>query len=86
MSELTFLKNFFSGQELHLKSYWNESNDFISQSVPCQKPFDDYTNFFLTYFKNLKTIESHFRIRFSQIMRTEINYESQKDLSKKLLH
>lgn len=76
VSELTFFKNIFSGNKF--KIYWNESKNFITESVPYQKPFNDYTDFFLTYFRNLKTIESHFKIRFSQFMRAEINNESQK--------
>jgi NAD-dependent SIR2 family protein deacetylase len=76
ITDLEFLGILFGGTTF--KIYWDDSSKFITQSVPIQKPFNDYVNVFMTYFKNLKTIENHFDIRFSKLHRTEIDNESHK--------
>ncbi|MBN2837077.1 MAG: SIR2 family protein [Candidatus Delongbacteria bacterium] len=76
INELTLLKNLFSGNSFNI--YWDESHKFIRQSVPPQKAFNEYIDFFLAYFKNLKSIENHFNIRFPKFERAKINNESKK--------
>ncbi|HYQ58874.1 MAG TPA: SIR2 family protein, partial [Draconibacterium sp.] len=69
--ELSFMENLFGGVEFRV--FWDNTNKFIKQSVPYQKHFSDFANFFLGYFQNLRLVENHFKVRFSTIDISEIN-------------
>lgn len=82
IEELTFLNMISAGNKF--KIYWDESEKFISHSIPKQKPMVEYSEFYLEYFNLLRKVENHFELRFNSIDFETINQKSY-DLLKDLV-
>lgn len=69
----TLLNNLGLGKQFTI---FPKSYSSISKSLPPMTELTDEAQYFLEYFENLKRIEQHYNIRFSEISITSINNET----------
>lgn len=76
---LTLLSKLCSG--MHFSVFSNDGKLF-SKELPEMYELKNETQYFLTFFNNLKQIENHFKIRFTDIEMNSINNESFNNVSR----